>query len=114
VGLDAAARTAAAIIIGALLVAPHAHAQDGDWRPIERACDQYAEGSFCQGKAGCPNWQWLSACIVQQRGNITSRTQVQLDACIDAVARQRQRQRACALCGDPVADVMNCMTGQGS
>jgi hypothetical protein len=84
-----------------------AHA--ADWRAVVHQCDQYAESTFCQGKAGCPNWQWLAACTVQNMGAMTSETQARFKRCVAAIEQAREQQHACFACGDPVGDVLRCM-----
>lgn len=86
-----------------------AHASD--WRAVAHRCDQYAESTFCQGKAGCPNWQWLATCTVQNMGEVTSQTQARFEQCVAAIEQARGQQHACALCGDPVSDTLRCMGG---
>jgi hypothetical protein len=103
-----------AFAVLALVITPAFAAQAQEpWRTATQQCDQYAESTFCRGKAGCPNWQWLSACTVQQSfREITPETQGRLEQCVAMVEAARARggpRAACALCGDPVASVMSCM-----
>lgn len=88
-----------------VLLSYAAHAQE--WRPITRQCAVYAERQH-PGCADCAPWQWLAACTAKNYYPHPVPPQ-QLAQCIGAVAAQRGH--ACAACGDPVRDVMDCLAG---
>ena len=81
------------------------------WRTITQECDRQAESSFCVGKAGCPNWQWLAKCTAHNYYNITPQAESRLNWCIQTIDADRTRNNTPAMTGNPVAEAMACLTG---
>lgn len=84
-----------------LSVAAIAHAQE--WSPVARQCS-----AEIGEQAG--HWPEWSRCVIARVYPKTDPGRV--SACIHKVEEIREREQACNMCGDPVADVVRCAEGQ--
>lgn len=105
------------IMLGATLCTAvlQAPAQEPSLYQIAADCTQWAEANICQGKAGCPSWEWVATCLVEQEsgrpGKMAPDVKARFDWCISAIERQRARQHLARTQGDPLGDTMACLSG---
>ena len=61
--------------------------------------------------AGCPSWNWLSACIALNLPNSTSAFRHHADGCIAAESRRQDRERTygAMYIDQHIAGVMACL-----
>lgn len=90
---------AAALAIASLTVSAHAQ-EPPAWRAIERQCSE----KIGRTAAAWPLW---AECTIARAFPRVSRARAQ--QCIRRVEEARMRERECALCGDPVRDVVSCV-----
>jgi hypothetical protein len=87
---------AAALVVASLTVTAHAQA----WLPVARQCS----AEMGRTAAAWPLW---AECTIARAFPRVSRERTQ--QCIRQVEASRSRKQECALCGDPVRDVVSCV-----
>lgn len=92
-----------------MVLSSAAHAQESVWRPIVKQCAEVIDREA--GCASCGSmWpQWMRCAVPRIYGNRVP--PAKLEACMQQIWDRRWEQKTCAMCGDPVRSVIECIGG---